>query len=101
MEGGRYALRVAGLRIPAELGDPEADVLAADDMAGLDGGVEEPFHLGQVADRDIVRALRLMRRATRRVWMMRPDVELDLLRAGRLGIRICRHAQEIAHESQR
>src|SRR5437879_2566985 len=89
------------VRVPAELGDPEPDRLRRDDVVEPDAGLQERSHLGEVAELDVVGHLRARERATVRVRMMGPDIEVDRGVAGRMRMRSLREAQQRAHEGER
>src|SRR5581483_8611874 len=97
----RHALRIGRVAIPAELGDPEADPLVRDDPPVAARCVEECPHLVEIAERHVVTASRVVRRAAGRVRVVRPDVEGDLRAARRAARGAVPHAQDLPHEVER
>jgi hypothetical protein len=83
--GGRSAsLSSRGIRVPAELGNPELDRPGRNDVAHLDTGSQNSAHLWEISQGQIVRKGSLMRGTARRVRVVRPDVEAHPLLALRL-----------------
>src|SRR5215813_7908650 len=70
------------------------------DAVKLHGSLEERPHLREVAERDVVLALRVAKWAAERVRVVRPDVELNLRRARRVRVLPLRKAEERPHEGE-
>ncbi len=78
-------LRVRWARVPAELRHPEPDGLATRSCPARRRPQRAAPHLGQVAERDVVRAQAVWCRPAGGVRVVRPDVEQIRVSAGRLG----------------
>ena len=99
LERGGDAFRIGRVRVPAELGHPEAHAPRETDLVRRTPASSTALHLRQVAERHVVREVRVMRRPARGVRVVRPDVEVDRIVTG--GMQRRRETQQRAHERQR
>ena len=89
------------LRVPAEPGDPELHAAGRDDPMQFHRAAQQRAHLRQIAERHVVRAIRLAERPVERVRMVSPDVEVRLVAARAVRTLPVREAQHRPHERQR
>src|SRR5262249_22492392 len=92
LEAERHRMLPRWTRVPAELRDPELDRMRGRNAVKLHGSLEERPHLREVAERDVILALRVAEGAAERVRVVRPDVELNLRRARRMRVLPLREA---------
>src|SRR5262249_18324286 len=82
----RHAFWIRRTRIPCELGHPEANRSTALQVSRTDGRVEQRSHLPEVRQGDVIWKIRVVRWVARRVRIVTPYVEADLLVAHRCGL---------------